>query len=249
MKTAIIIGATSGIGREVAIRLVKDGWKVGITGRRTEALEAFRSQYGADKVFISTMDVTRDDSLLALDSLLEQTGAPDLFFCASGVGYQNRDLNLEKEIRTVRTNSEGMVRMVDHFIDYVRSHKTSYVQKAHIAVITSVAGVVALGTAPAYSATKRMQSTYLSALAQLSRMEDIPVRFTDIRPGFVATDILNPDKHYPMLMSKGKATDHIMKALKRKRRVYTFDWRFRVATFLCRLISRGIWERITWIKN
>ena len=52
-----------------------------------------------------------------------------------------------------------------------------------------------------------------------------------------------------MLMSKGKATDHIMKALKRKRRVYTFDWRFRVATFLCRLISRGIWERITWIKN
>ena len=42
MKTAIIIGATSGIGREVAIRLVKEGWKVGITGRRTQALEDFR---------------------------------------------------------------------------------------------------------------------------------------------------------------------------------------------------------------
>ena len=51
MKTAIIIGATSGIGREVAVRLVEDGWKVGITGRRTDALEAFRSQYGVDKVF------------------------------------------------------------------------------------------------------------------------------------------------------------------------------------------------------
>ena len=94
-----------------------------------------------------------------------------------------------------------------------------------------------------------MQSTYLSALAQLSRMEHIPVRFTDIRPGFVATDILNPDKHYPMLMTKEKATDHIMKALRRKKRVYTFDWRFRVVTFFWRLIPRGIWERITWIKN
>lgn len=249
MKTAIIIGGTSGIGREVAVRLVEDGWKVGITGRRTEALEAFRSQYGADKVYISTMDVTCEDSVQALEALLEQTGAPDLFFYASGVGYQNRELNLEKEIRTVRTNCEGMVRMVDHFIDYVRSHKTSYAQKAHVAVITSVAGVAALGTAPAYSATKRMQSTYLSALAQLSRMEHIPVRFTDIRPGFVATDILNPDKHYPMLMTKEKATDHIMKALRRKKRVYTFDWRFRVATFFWRLIPRGIWERITWIKN
>ena len=249
MKTAIIIGATSGIGREVASRLVREGWKVGITGRRTEALESFRSEYGADKVFIAPMDVTRDDSTEALDALLEQTGAPDLFFYASGVGYQNRELNLDKEIRTVKTNCEGMVRMVDHFMDYVRRHKDSYVQKAHIAVITSVAGVAGLGTAPAYSATKKMQSTYLSALAQLSRMEHIPVQFTDIRPGFVATDILNPDKHYPMLMSKEKAADHVMKALRRKKRVYTFDWHFRVATFVWRLTPRCIWERITWIKS
>ena len=103
--------------------------------------------------------------------------------------------------------------------------------------------------APAYSATKKMQSTYLSALAQLSRMEHIPVQFTDIRPGFVATDILNPDKHYPMLMSKEKAADHVMKALRRKKRVYTFDWHFKLATFVWRLTPRYIWERITWIKS
>jgi len=249
VKTAIIIGATSGIGREVASRLVKEGWKVGISGRRTRALEDFRSLYGADKVFISTMDVTRDDSIQALDSLLEQTGAPDLFLYSSGVGYQNPELNPEKEILMVRTNCEGMVRMLDHFIDYVKSHKDSYINKAHIAVITSVAGVGALGIAPAYSATKKMQSTYLSALAQLSRMEHIPVRFTDIRPGFVATDILNPEKHYPILMTKEKAADLIMKALKRKKRVYTFDWRFRVVTFIWKLIPRCIWERLTWVKN
>ncbi|MBQ5975812.1 MAG: SDR family NAD(P)-dependent oxidoreductase [Bacteroidales bacterium] len=250
MKKAIIIGATSGLGREVAARLVEKGWKVGITGRRTEALETFRNEHGADKVCIATMDVTREDSVAALDALLEQTGEPDLFFYASGVGYQNHELDLDKELRTVQTNCEGMVRMVDHFFNYVRSHNYySPKHKAHVAVISSVAGTVVLGTAPAYSATKRMQSHYLSTLAQLSRMEHIPVCFTDIRPGFIATDILDSDKHYPMLMTKEKAADHIMKALSHKKRVYTFDWRYRVGCFFWSFIPRCIWERITWIKN
>ena len=249
MKTGIIIGATSGIGREVATRLVKEEWKVGITGRRTEALEAFRNEYGADKVCIATMDVTRDDSVAVLDLLLEQTGAPDLFFYVSGIGFQNRELEEEIEMRTVQTNCEGMVRMVDHFFNYVRTHHYSKNHKAHIAVITSVAGIDGLGTAPAYSATKKMQSTYLTALSQLSRMDKIPVCFTDIRPGFVATDILNPNKHYPMLMSKEKATDHVMKALHKKKRVYTFDWRFRLVVGIWKMIPRFVWERLTWVQN
>ncbi|MDD6151414.1 MAG: SDR family NAD(P)-dependent oxidoreductase [Bacteroidales bacterium] len=249
MKKAIIIGATSGLGREVASRLVAEGWTVGITGRRKEALESFRSEQPSGKVYISVMDVTREDSVDALDTLIGQIGSPDLFFYVSGVGYQNPELDLDKEIRTVRTNCEGMVRMVDHFMNYIRKHRLDYAQKAHIAVITSVAGAVPLGIAPAYSATKRMQSSYLSALAQLSRMEDIPVCFTDIRPGFVATDILNAKKRYPLIMTKEKAADQIMKALKRRRRAYTFDWHFRFVTFICKFIPRCIWERVTWIRN
>lgn len=61
MKTAIIIGATSGLGREAAARLVAEGWKVGIAGRRTAALEAFQNEFGKDKVCIATMDVTHLD--------------------------------------------------------------------------------------------------------------------------------------------------------------------------------------------
>ena len=67
-----------------------------------------------------------EDSVDVLDTLIEQIGSPDLFFYVSGVGYQNPELNLDKEIRTVRTNCEGMVRMVDHFINYVRSHRQDY---------------------------------------------------------------------------------------------------------------------------
>lgn len=249
MKKAIIIGATSGLGRDAAARLVADGWAVGIAGRRTEALETFRLEHPSATIYTATMDVTSEDCIATLDVLINQLGAPDLLFYVSGVGQQNPELDIDKEITMVKTNCEGMVRIVDHFVNYVRSHKEYYKQKAQVAVITSVAGVFAMGSAPAYAASKRMQSTYLSALAQLSRMEDIPVCFTDIRPGFVDTAILNPDKHYPVVMSRETAANHIMKAIKQRRRVYTFDWRFRALCFVGRFIPRFIWERLTCIKN
>ena len=71
----------------------------------------------------------------------------------------------------------------------------------HIAIISSIAGTKGLGAAPAYSATKRFQNTYLDALEQLACMQHLSIRFTDIRPGFVATGLLNDGKHYPMLMN------------------------------------------------
>lgn len=248
---AIIIGATSGLGREVAIRLIRKGWTVGITGRRLEELEALQAEFGTDNVYVARMDITLPEATSVLDALIGQMGAPDLFFHVSGVGYQNHELELEKELRTVRTNCEGMVRMVDHFMNFVHSSPDVYTRthKAHIAVITSIAGTAGLGTSPAYSATKRMQQTYLSALAQLSRMEKIPVQFTDIRPGFVLTPILDPNKKYPMAMTTDQAATHIVKALERKRRVYIFDWRFRILVAVWKLIPRPLWERITWARN
>ena len=95
MRKAIIIGATSGIGREVAARLVKEGWQVGITGRRKDALASFREEFGAE-VHTAAMDVTQAEATEALDRLIEEMGAPDLFFYVSGVGYQNRELDLEE---------------------------------------------------------------------------------------------------------------------------------------------------------
>ena len=143
-----------------------------------------------------------------------------------------------------------MVRLVVHFLNYVKGTASYNAKhKAHIAVISSVAGTKGMGSAPAYSATKSMQSTYLSALAQYVRMYDIPALFSDIRPGFVATEILNPEKHYPMLMTTAQATRHILQGLKRKRRVIIFDWRFRLIVFFWRLIPRCLWERLTFVKN
>lgn len=251
MKTAVIIGATSGIGKEVAIRLIEEGWKVGLSGRREDRLQEIQDKYGADKVCYAVLDVTREDSVKALDALLDKTGAPDLFLHVSGVGNQNPQLDEEIEIRTMRTNCEGMVRMVTHFINFVKGNPAYDKQhKAHVAVITSLAGTAGMGTAPAYSASKKMQNTYISALSQLSRMVNIPVHFTDIRPGFVNTDILDVKKnHYPYLMSVETAADHVMYALKKKKRIYIFDWHFKIITALWRIIPIGIWERMSFIKT
>ncbi|MBR4964578.1 MAG: SDR family NAD(P)-dependent oxidoreductase [Alistipes sp.] len=250
MKRAIVIGATSGIGRAVVQQLVEQGWRVAVSGRRSEALDELRVMYGADRVITAPMDVTKESSLQVLDSMITELGAPDLFLYASGIGGQNREIDIAKELDIIDTNCKGMVRVVDHFVCYVRDcGEYNDKHKAHIAVITSIAGTRGLGSAPAYSATKSMQSTYISALAQLCSMECINVRFTDIRPGFVKTAILNPQKHYPMLMSVDSAAKHIIRGLKRKKRVLIFDWRYKLLVAFWHLIPRCVWERLRLVKN
>lgn len=250
MKRAIIIGASSGIGEQIARDLAEQGWTLGIAARRVEALETIQNDYGADRVFIEQIDVNEPMATEALDRLVAKVAAPDLFFYASGLGGQNPQLEESLELRIVKTNCEGMVRVVDHFLNYVKQESRYTVKyKAHIAVITSVAGTAGIGTAPAYSASKKMQSTYISALAQLCRMKKTPVVFSDIRPGFVDTAILNPNKHYPMCMSRQKASKCILKGLKRRRRVIIFDWRFVCLVAFWNLIPRWLWERLTFVKN
>ena len=249
---AIVIGATSGLGRGIAEHLATQGWQVGVAGRRHERLEQIAATFG-NSITTATIDVTNPDATVGIDSLIERMGFPDLVVYASGIGWQNPELCIDMELDMVRTNCEGMIRIVDHIFNRLRSDirggKASPTRRLHIAIITSVAGTNGIGTAPAYSATKRMQSTYITALSQLARMEKLPIDFTDIRPGFVATEILNPERHYPMVMSVDKAVKHIMRGLKRRRRIVTFDYRFKLLVAFWRLIPRSIWERLTFIRN
>ena len=115
-------------------------------------------------------------------------------------------------------------------------------------VISSIAGTKGLGVAPSYSATKRYQNIYIDALAQLSRMEKQPITFTDIRPGFVRTDLLKDGRNYPMLMSPQYAALRIANAIDRKKRRAIIDWRYAILVFLWRLIPEWLWERLP-IRN
>ena len=163
----------------------------------------------------------------------------DLFLLSSGIGFQNMELNMEIELNTARTNVEGFTRMVDTAFSYFRNNGGG-----HLAVISSIAGTKGLGVAPAYSATKRFQNTYIDALEQLAHLQKLNIHFTDIRPGFVATDLLNDGKHYPLLMDAAEVGRHISWSLKRKQRVAVIDWRYRILVFFWKMIPRWMWKRL-----
>ena len=174
MKKAIIIGATSGIGQEVAKCLLLDGWQIGVAGRRQSALENLQ-RAAPDQIQIQTLDVTQEDAGEKLNMLIDKVGGMDLFLLSSGIGFQN---------------------------------------------------------------------TYIDALEQLSYLQKLNIRFTDIRPGFVATDLLNDGKHYPLLMDAAKVGRHIAWSLERKQRIVVIDWRYRILVFFWKMIPRWMWKRL-----
>ena len=159
-KRAIIMGATSGIGRCVALGLLRQGWTIGVAGRRTETLESLKA-VDPEHVFTRTIDVTRPDAPRLLTTLIEEMGGMDLYFHSSGCGHQNLELEPTIEDRTLMTNAYGFTQMVGQAFRYFRdAHRPG-----RIAVITSIAGTKGMGAAPAYSATKRFQWNYIEALA------------------------------------------------------------------------------------
>ena len=241
-KKVIIIGATSGIGREVALIYIAQGWKVGVAGRREAELEALCSAY-PEQVSAQALDVTKVDAPQKLQALIEQVGGMDVFLLSSGIGKQNPTLETGLELTTAATNVEGFIRMTNAAFHYFEQQG-----HGHLAVISSIAGTKGLGAAPAYSATKGFQNIYMDALDQLARMKKLNIRFTDIRPGFVATPLLNNQKKYPMLMDAPIVALDFVSAIEKKKRVAIIDWKFRLLVGFWRLIPKWIWLRLP-VKN
>lgn len=238
-KIIIIVGATSGIGWHVARLFTQAGWRVGVVGRRRERLEELQ-RLNPNEVIPEVIDITSERAGEQLDDLIDKLGGLDIYLHVSGIGYQNPKIDYNTELDTVKTNVEGFTRMVTVAYRYF----ADLAYKGQIGVVSSIAGTKGLGTAAAYSATKRYQNTYIDALAQLARMRGVQVDFTDIRPGFVATDLLNDNQHYPMLMSPEKVAHRIFRALMRRERSVVIDWRYRLMVFFWRLIPRFVWERL-----
>ena len=232
-KRAIVIGASSGIGREVAMLLMKDGWTIGVAARREEPLRALGAAAWQQ------IDVTQDDATERLRQLIATLGGMDLFFYASGIGKQNRELREDIELATMQTNALGFTRMVGEAYRYFAEQGSG-----HIAAITSIAGTKGLGPAPSYSATKAMQNVYLQALEQQAHARGLNVRFTDIRPGFVDTALLSGDFHYPMMLKPETVAKDIVRAIRNRRHIRVIDWKYRLLTAVWRRIPRCVWRRM-----
>lgn len=235
-KRIVIMGATSGIGKATALIFQDLGWTVGIAGRRVGVLSEIAARK-PERTHYAAIDITDSEAPEKLYTLIENMGGTDVYLHCSGTGSQNRALDQQTELDTVTTNAEGFVRMITAAYRYFASHGGG-----HIAAITSIAGTRGLGAAPAYSATKRLQNTYIDALEQLAHKERHNIRFTDIRPGFVDTPLL-AGKRYPMLMPTEKVAQLVVKAILRKRRRTVIDLRYSMLVALWRLLPNSLWKR------
>ena len=233
MSKAIIVGASSGIGLEVARLFIQRGWTVGVAARRLDLLQTIGA---AD---VEQIDVTSADAPEKLMQLVDRLGGMDLFFYASGIGKQNRELTPDIELATVETNGLGFTHMIGCAYRYFAQQG-----RGHIAAITSIAGTKGLGPAPAYSATKAMQNVYLQALEQQANARKLDIRFTDIRPGFVDTALLSGTFHYPMMLKPQAVAREIVSAIEHHKHIRVIDWKYRILTAVWRRIPRCIWRRI-----
>lgn len=238
--SAIVMGATSGIGYEVAKVLAIRGWKVGVTGRREDILAKMSAETDGIDAY-EVIDVTTPEAVDGLHKLIGKLGGMDMYFHSSGIGYQNTELDADKELRTIETNCLGMTRLVGEAFRYFEQHPET---EGQIAVISSIARTKGLGAAPAYSASKRFTSHYLESLCQLTTIRNIRnIHISDIRPGFVKTPLIE-GSNFPMQLDAGKVAVSIVNGLERRKHVITVNWLYRLLVFFWQMIPRFMWIRM-----
>ncbi len=237
MKRIAIIGASSGIGRLIALDFARRGWRVGISARRADRLEEVRSHF-PEQIICKAFDAADDNATEHFRELLDSLGGADIILYAAGCGWYNPSLDSDFEQHTVAVNVKGFTNVIDAAYSYFKGQGCG-----HLAAITSIAGTRGMGIAPAYSATKRYQWSYLQAIEQLAHTDNIRLKISDIRPGFIHTDLISrgPQK-LPMTMQAEYAANIIVRALLKGKRKKVLDWRWAILTRLWNFIPRPIWR-------
>ena len=225
----IIIGATSGIGRELAKQMSTQGYSVGITGRRTELLESLKEELSG-KCFLSTMDLSKvSESVEKFKALLFEMGGLDIVVINSGTGSADPNFPLAGELDTVSVNVVGFTAIANvayhHFADAGGGH------------IVGTSSIMALrgGPYPSYNASKSYISVYLEGLNCKSRLKGHNVVVTDIRPGYVQTAMAKGDGIFWMAPVE-KAAAQIFDAIRKKKRIVYITKRWRLIAIILFLL-------------
>jgi len=212
MKKAIVIGASSGIGRALAKELGANGYEVGLAARRTALLEEPQKEIPS-KTYVKKIDISETVSAQKLlKELINEMGGADIIVINSGISVTNKDFRAAPELETIAVNVAGFTAMTNVAVNYFMS-----VGAGHLVGISSIAGIRGSAVAPAYNASKAFVSNYLEGMRQ--KLNKTKIAVTDIRPGFVDTPLIR-DHHWVFWMvSAEKAVKQIYKAIKTKKKV------------------------------
>ena len=238
MKKAIIIGATSGIGKSLAELLIREGYEVGVTGRREELFQSIKTQ-DTSRIVFKKMDV-QDLSTIepTCNELVCQMSGLDLLIISAGIGDENKNLNFDVVHSVIKTNIQGFTCIADWSLRYFK--KQGY---GHLVNISSIAGIRGNGIAPSYNATKAYQINYLEGLRLNAHKSNLPIYVTDVRPGFVDTAMAKGEGLF-WVAPVQKAAEQIFEAINQKKKVVYITKRWRLIAFLLRIIPFSI---LKWV--
>lgn len=237
MKKAIIVGATSGIGNELAKILAAHNYLVGITGRRILELEKLK-ETKPDNYVVSSFDCTSANNTQKLSDLASEMEGLDLLILSSGRGDLNDKLNFELEDKTNQLNVNAFTEIVDWAFNYFEEQG-----RGQLAAISSIAGIRGTRLAPAYNASKAYQINYLEGLRQKATKTKNPIYITDIRPGFVDTDMAKGEGQF-WVAPKEKAAQQIFNLIRRKKGVGYVTKRWWIIAQLLRILPSSVYKRM-----
>ncbi len=219
-RSILITGASSGLGAELARQYAGPGVFLYLNGRSQQKLADVAAECMAKGARVETkaLDVCDD---VAMDKWIKDLPRIDLVIANAGISggmAEGVDNDAVREIFSV--NIGGVLNTVLPMVDKARNQNTVDGYRGHIAVMASLAGLRALPSAPAYSASKACATAYADALRGVLRKDKVLV--TTIGPGYIKTPLTAINNfRMPMLMEVADAAHVIRYGLwKRHRRIY-----------------------------
>ena len=207
-KVIWITGASSGIGRALAIKFAKKGWQVAVSARRKDLLEELSSTY--PNIYSFPLDVTNSNECIKVfQKIKEKLKNIEISFFCTGIHDPNSEkkLDLEKIRKIMEVNFFGTVNSINSCINYFKEKKSG-----QICLVSSVAGYRGLPAAGAYCASKSAITSFAESLYfDLKRFD---VKVTLVSPGFIKTPMTDQNEFpMPFIKSPEFAAEKIYKGL------------------------------------
>jgi short-subunit dehydrogenase len=238
MRNAVVVGASSGIGRELAKVLAANGYSVGLVARRLNLLSQVACELPT-RSFTKVIDVSKPiEAIPLLRELIAEMNGVELFVIGAGTGFINPDLDWEREQETIDLNVSGFAAIVNVAVEHLETRGSG-----HIVGISSLAALRGGSAAPAYNASKAFMSNYLQGLRQRSAKLKLPVVVTDVQPGFVDTAMAKGESLF-WVASPEKAAYQIFNAIRKRRKHVYVTRRWRVIAWLLKGLPDWLYNRM-----
>ena len=234
MQRALITGASSGIGAEMARELSRRGYALVLLARRADLLQQLASELPNAVAF--PCDVT---DAAAVRDAVARAGQVDLAIANAGLGITGWATKTIAEIeQMMRVNYFGMVYLFDAVIPQMMERRSG-----RFAGIASLAGLRGLPTAAGYSASKAAMQAFLEAVR--IELKKFNIGVTTVNPGFIATAMTQKNEFkMPFLMTADRAAKIIIDGIEHGRRVVEFPMTMSMLTRLARHMPNAIYDGI-----